>query len=265
MGIQQKVMDYVKSNEGKVLSVVTIATALDLTKNQTYNALVWLTRKDSGVKKLSPGENGTWQYSAEVITPPNPCNEAKPMEKVPENIDIFFNDFVQKMSDSLVDRIKVEVAKRLEVITDDIAIQMAVDIEEKAREMTGNLVNDLFERISKSSEVAVKDEIPAEVEQQEKIRKPRIGICNLLPAQEQVLSQKYSAHFNITFWNDATGSSVSQLRKMSIGCEKVFWHAAHSNHSSFNVMRDSGANYETVPGGMSSLVRSIDNFLAQIA
>lgn len=283
MGIQANIVAALTAARGQEVAISTIANKLSITNKQVYDSLVWLQKKDpKHVQKVSIGLNGSWKYVNASKIQEDPKVASKTSVHVPNPvIEKFFDEFVSSMADKLVDSIKMSVANRIEqLVTETVAtvkeqldvklgslaqdtsLDLAVKIESEVNSLTGNLISDVMERISLSSKIAASDETPVK---SVRIVKPRIAVCNLLPSQEQIIEQKFRNQFNIVFWNDNTGSSTKQLKKIAIGCEKVFWHVNHSSHSAFETLRSAGANYENVTGGMSTMVNALEEYAAQLA
>lgn len=283
MGIQSGIMVALATARGQEVAISTIAAKLSITNKQVYDSLVWLQKKDpKHVQKVSAGLNGVWKYVNVSKVQADMEPESETLKHVPNPVmEKFFDEFVSSMADKLVENIKASVANRIdqlvaETVTtvkeqlnvklgslaQDTSLNLAVEIESEVNSLTGNLISDVLERISLSSKIAASDETPVK---SVRIVKPRIAVCNLLPSQEQIIEQKFRNQFNIVFWNDNTGSSTKQLKKIAIGCEKVFWHVNHSSHSAFETLRSAGANYENVTGGMSTMVNALEEYAAQLA
>jgi len=94
-------------------------------------------------------------------------------------------------------------------------------------------------------------------------RKPRVGITGLLPQQAGMIQSEFCDTFDITFWNDRNGDGHGTLRAMGKGCDIVFFHKNHANHTTQDILKNVGANFVIVGGGMSQLRDALTKYYVE--
>lgn len=94
-------------------------------------------------------------------------------------------------------------------------------------------------------------------------RKPRVGITGLLPQQAGMIQSEFCDTFDITFWNDRNGDGHGTLRAMGKGCDIVFFHKNHANHTTQDTLKNVGANFVIVGGGMSQLRDALTKYYVE--
>lgn len=86
-----------------------------------------------------------------------------------------------------------------------------------------------------------------------KDKKPKVIVTGLLPQQEGVIAQEFNDVFDLSFWNDRTGGTPHMLKDRAKHCDVVFHHTAHSSHATEEVIKQSGAKFVRVGGGITSM------------
>ena len=94
-------------------------------------------------------------------------------------------------------------------------------------------------------------------------RKPRVGITGLLPQQAGMIQSEFCDTFDITFWNDRNGDGHGTLRAMGKNCDIVFFHKNHATHNTQDILKNVGANFVVIGGGMTQLRDALTKYYVE--
>ena len=142
-----------------------------------------------------------------------------------------------------------------------------------AKSLAGAIIDQLKPRLEQELRQALPAALPAPTVSPPKppvqevivARKRRIGVTGLLPQQAGTIQSEFCDTFDITFWNDRSGSSYSQLKAMGIGCEAVFCHVEHASHKSESTLKSVGAKIVRVNGGVSAMRDALTRYYVEEA
>lgn len=92
---------------------------------------------------------------------------------------------------------------------------------------------------------------------------PKIGICGLLPQQFAIIKTEFQDTFDLSCWNEHSGSGTGSLKAMGGSCEAVFIHTNHISHNVEEVLRTVRAKCVRVGGGMSSMRDALTKYYVE--
>jgi hypothetical protein len=93
-----------------------------------------------------------------------------------------------------------------------------------------------------------------------RVRLPRVLIVGLLPAQIQVIKNKYRERFDLRFAHQDI--ALRELRGMVPGVERVVIQTSWISHKAEDIVRSNladGAQFQRVTGGVSAIMRALDD------
>lgn len=170
------------------------------------------------------------------------------------------------------EKVKATVEKRAPVVSsiDSILSDFAASF---AKSLAGAIIDQLKPRLEQELRHALPAALPAPTVSPPKppvqevivARKRRIGVTGLLPQQAGTIQSEFCDTFDITFWNDRSGSSYGQLKAMGIGCEAVFCHVEHASHKSESTLKSVGAKIVRVNGGVSAMRDALTRYYVEEA
>lgn len=193
----------------------------------------------------------------------------------------------EAISVSLVNEVEATVRAKLEPMTKALNDELSNNLKLATDKLLSSISSNIARAIGCMNEpiapvvpeqVATKDELVTNVNEkleylgQEpptlteakvvRIRLPKICVANLKPIQMGELQQEFCRTFDISFWNDRTGSSNQQLSDYSRNCEKVFWHTKHCNHSCESIVKRDGGEDKLVRvnGGLAQMKEALMAF-----
>lgn len=161
-----------------------------------------------------------------------------------------------------LNKIVSDVAESLSLkITDMLAVSLKGWLSVHLGEMVKETLPAILDELKGDGVVQQPPKAPEAKVQ--KNRLPRIAVVGLKPNQCGIIQSEFCDTFDITFWNDSTGSGVDQLRALGKNCEAVFLHTNHGNHGTVYSLESVKANIINVPGGMNSMRDALTQYYCQ--
>lgn len=112
-------------------------------------------------------------------------------------------------------------------------------------------VNVIVEAMKREIKAQLESELHTPVKAQPKVRKPKLLVVGLLPAQAGMVSSEFYDAFDLRFVE--TNANLQQLRDSARGVDRVLLFTGKVSHSNQEAIRSVGAPIEYVSGGMTSL------------
>lgn len=98
-----------------------------------------------------------------------------------------------------------------------------------------------------------------------KIRLPKICVTGMKPIEAGSITTEFGNTFDIVFWNDRDGNSVSQLKSYSESCKAIFWHVRHCSHADEKVASGGTAEFYRVNGDLSQMKRKLKEYYDKLS
>ena len=87
----------------------------------------------------------------------------------------------------------------------------------------------------------------------------RIGVLGLLPAQAHAIENVYRGKAKFKFWDG--GDPIDSLKAISRNSDAIFMRTKHCSHATQTLLKQYGADFTLVNGGLNQLQTAIGEFL----